>query len=198
MYATFIHIPKTAGTSQISVINQYDHIKIYDYLDEQIKDIDINSFTWTFVRNPFDRLASIMGAWRWKNVNKTLHQILNLAELGFEMNWKLPVLPKKITLTNNYQESDISILYHLMPMYLLIDNVKQKNINIDYIGRYENIINDWNFIKQKINISDDLPRLNYSKHLPYQKYFNRKKFIDRAISLYKQDFIDFNYSTNII
>jgi hypothetical protein len=198
MYATFIHIPKTAGTSQISVINQYDHIKIYDYLDEQIKDIDINSFKWTFVRNPFDRLASIIGAWRWKNVNKTLHQILNLAELGFEMNWKLPVLPKKIRLTNNYQESDISILYHLMPMYLLIDNIKQNNINIDYIGRYENIINDWNFIKQKINISDDLPRLNYSKHLPYQKYFNRKKFIDRAISLYKQDFIDFNYSTNII
>lgn len=66
---------------------------------------------------------------------------------------------------------------------------------VNYIGRFENIINDWNIIKKYINIADDLPILNKSNHYPHQKYFNKKKFIDRTIDLYKQDFLQFNYST---
>jgi type I site-specific restriction endonuclease len=197
MSATFIHIPKTGGTSQISVLKKYN-IKIYDYLDSKIADINEHDFKWTFVRNPFDRLASTIGAWRWKNINKTISQILDLAELGSIINWKLPLFSKEIRSTDYYQNSDMSILYHIMPMHVIINKIKEhNNININYIARFENIDNDWNFIKEKINISDDLPRLNYSKHRPYQKYFNRKKFIDRVVSLYKQDFIDFNYPTNI-
>lgn len=196
MNGLFCHIPKTAGTSQISIINKYNHLKILHHpLYNNLTDIDPNDyFKWTFVRNPLDRLASVIGAWRYKTIKRNLNDILNLAELGCDLNWELPKLPHNVTNKDIYKNTDFDILQHIIPMSTILNNIKNNNnITIDYIGKFENINYDWNFIKNQINILDNLPNLNKSNHYPYQKYFNRKKFIDRAVSIYKEDFINFDY-----
>lgn len=198
MNGVFFHIFKTAGTSQISVIKKYNHLKVCDIYDPKLNINYHNYFKWTFIRNPFDRLVSVVGAWNWKNIHKSLSQILDLAELGTMMKWELPIPTKEVRQTDLYQNTDMAIMQHIIPMSTVLDRIKKlNNTNVDYIGRFENIDDDWNYIKDKINISDDLPKLNSSKHYPYQKYFNRQKFIDRAADLYKEDFINFNYSTSI-
>lgn len=194
----FFHIAKTSGTSQISILNKYNHIiisNLYFHTSDIIPENINTLFKWTIVRNPFDRLISVMSAWRWKNINRTLTQLLDLAELGDTIGWNLPSFTKEVEKSNLFQNTDMAIMAHLKPMHILIDNLKSQNIELDFIGRYEYINVSWKYIKKKINIDDDMPRLNISKHKPYQSYFLKKKIIDRVISLYKKDFEYFNYQT---
>lgn len=200
MNGVFFHIAKTSGTSQISVINKYDHVAVNNiFFDQQEILIDTgNTFKWSFVRNPFDRLASVIGAWRWKNINKSIQQILDLVELGHELDWNLPQYPDNIKHTDMFQNTDMAILQHLKPMHKLIEYLSANNINLDFIGKFENLETDWQMIKNKLNIPESLPHLNQSKHYPYQKYFKKQKIIDKTINLYKKDFEYFNYKKEII
>lgn len=200
MNGIFFHIAKTSGTSQISVIKKYDHIAVNNiFFDnkQEIVTIKDHIFKWCFVRNPFDRLASIIGAWRWKKINKTIPQILNLVELGYELDWNLPQYPNSIKYSDLFQDTDMAILQHLKPMYKLIDYLSEYNINLDFIGKFENLETDWQIVKNKLNISESLPHLNQSKHYPYQRYFKKQKIIDKTINLYKKDFEYFNYTKGI-
>jgi hypothetical protein len=207
MKGIFFHIPKTAGTSQIAIVNKYDFLQCYNrqgYHDiKSVKRININNiFTWTIVRNPLDRLASILGAWRWKNIHKEMNNILDLVELGHKLDWKLSdmfnVVSQDIQKTDLWQRTDMAIMLHLVPLHVCVDRW-QKDINrsLDFIGKFETIQQDWEFIKDKICIDDDLPLLNKSEHYPYQKYFKRKALLDRAIEFYEEDFNRFNYYKGI-
>lgn len=200
MKGTFFHIAKTAGTSQIHILKKYNYITIsnlyFNNTETMSSDIN-NQFKWTIVRNPFERLISVMAAWEWKHVNRTLTQLLDLVELGYLIDWKIPNSTPEIEKLDLWQNTDMAILTHLKPMYTIIDNINSKNIKIDFIGRYEYLNISWKYIKKKLKIYEDLPKLNYSNHKLYRSYFTRKKFLDRTIELYKKDFEYFNYSTQI-
>ena len=205
MNGLFFHIPKTAGSSQISIINQYKHLKCYNtegYFESNTKIEWKEYFSWTMVRNPYDKLASILGAWKWKTIHKSMNDILNLVELGYKLEWKLSDIVQSIDpdiqASDLWQQTDMAILTHLVPMNVYVEKwKKQTNKSLDFIGRFENLQEDWKFIKQKICIDDDLPILNKSEHKPYQKYFVKQKIRDRAIELYKEDFNLFNYSKEL-
>lgn len=197
MHGIFFHIAKTSGTSQIAIINKYDHITINNIFFDEQNTIDDSAFKWAFVRNPFDRLASIIGAWKWKKINKNITQILDLAELGKQLDWNLQQYPADIKPTDLFQNTDMAILQHLKPMHKLIDYLSDYNIHLNFVGRFETLHDDWQFVKTKLNITDKLPHLNRSNHYPYQKYFVKQKIIDRTIDLYKKDFEYFNYKKGI-
>ena len=206
MNGLFFHIAKTAGTSQVHVIDKYDHLQCYNsdgYYDHGDKIKFDEYFSWTIVRNPFDRLASVLGAWRWKNVHKEMNDILDLVELGSKLNWKLSemfnVVSQDIQRSDLWQETDMAILCHLVPMSLYIQSWdKAINKKLDFVGRFENLTEDWKFIQEKVCITDKLMLLNKSEHKSYQKYFNRKRIADRAIQLYEEDFNNFKYHKGII
>jgi hypothetical protein len=138
MNGLFLHIAKTGGKSTRYIIDKYKHLsvicwhnnKLHYHNDDSPKllgecsfyDLN-NSFKWCFVRNPFDRIVSVMGAWNHKGINKTFEDILTLAEIGNYLDWNLPPFPLFVKRINNYQRSDFAIIDHLKPMNLAI----QKN-----------------------------------------------------------------------
>lgn len=203
MKGIFFHIAKTSGTSQIAIIKKYDHITIHNgFFDQpEIYNIhnrfDYTAFKWCFVRNPFDRLASIIGAWKWKNIDKNITQLLDLAELGHNMDWNLPLYPKHLRPTDLFQNTDMAVLQHIKPMHKIIDSLLDNNIELDFIGHFETLHQDWSFIQKKLDISDELPHLNKSRHKPYKAYFLQQHIIDRTIELYRKDFEYFNYKKGI-
>jgi hypothetical protein len=64
---------------------------------------------------------------------------------------------------------------------------------LDFIGRFENIKEDWEFISKNINFSGCLPFENRGKHLNYKKYYSEKtkKIIE---TLYKKDIELYSYN----
>lgn len=214
MNGLFLHIAKTGGKSTRYIIDKHKHLSVVDWHNGQLhhqKDslpnfLDScnfyelnNSFKWCFVRNPFDRIVSVMAAWNYKGINKTFEDIVSLAEIGLYLGWKLPYFPLPIKRTEQYQRSDFAIIDHLKPMHQKIQKIRETyNISLDFIGRYENIKNDWAFIKTKINIDNDLPHLNKSSHKHYSEYYTTTKVINKVINIYELDFDFFNYSKELI
>ena len=65
-------------------------------------------------------------------------------------------------------------------------------LTVDFIGRFENLQNDVNVIKNKLIIEGSIPHLVKSNHTHYKDYYNdkTKKMIAEA---YAKDVEFFNY-----
>ncbi len=62
---------------------------------------------------------------------------------------------------------------------------------VDFIGRYENINEDFSYICEKINIPEPiLPHVNKFDHDNYMNYYT-KEMIDEVNSFNEEDFIKF-------
>jgi hypothetical protein len=68
-----------------------------------------------------------------------------------------------------------------------------KGIKMDFIGRFENLQDDFNIIARKLGIDEiELPHLRKSQRKSFEDYYCKEslKIINR---LYKQDFDVFGY-----
>lgn len=199
----FFHIAKAAGTSQIEVVNKYKHLMLFDtsswiqYLDKY-PDANINNiFTWTFTRHPFDRIASIYGAWQLKEKQVTIKDILNLAMLGQALNWKITEsfhVSNDIIASELWQKTDMNILEHLIPCHKYIDTWERILSNkLNFIGQFENLQTHWEYVCGNVDILDRLPNKNKSTHRKWSSYLEDKKLKDLAYEIYKEDFIRYGY-----
>ena len=65
---------------------------------------------------------------------------------------------------------------------------------VDFIGRFENLKNDFQFICEKIGVTADLPFVNKSEHKEYQYYYNDetreivRRWFENDINLFKYNF----------
>jgi hypothetical protein len=76
--------------------------------------------------------------------------------------------------------------------------VDSDEIVVDYVGRYENLLEAWGFLRDKLNIGSrhrdmELPRLNVSEREDYRIYY-KDKDIERVYDLYKKDIELFKYN----
>lgn len=131
-------------------------------------------FKFSFVRNPWDRFIS-MSFFHYKALqrNSAAAQQL-LLELA-----KLPEhkLPKQ---------------YRSQSTYLY---AQDGSCPIDYIGKFENLQNDFNVICEKIGLpKSDLQRVNSSKHDDYLNYYQSNNLAQRIRKKYASDIINFEYS----
>jgi len=150
----YIEIPKT-GTTTISTAlkSDYDlatwrHRTFLQYRDEYPVKAK-KYFKFSFVRNPWDRLVS------------QFH--FNRGKFGME----------------NYSFRD-----HVQAFYddrvvgrggahlaWLVD--ENNNMAVDFVGRFENLQEDFNIICDKIGIpQQELPRKNATKHKHYTEYYD--------------------------
>lgn len=199
----FCHIAKTAGTSQIEIINKYNDLIVLDlrtwirYLDTNPNANVDNIFLWSFTRHPLDRIVSIYGAWQHKGRNMPLEYILQLAKLGESLDWKIAETfnaSYEIIESNFWQESDMAILQHLVPSYIRIERCEEVlNKKMDFVGKFENLENDWEYVCSQLNINDKLPKRNQSSHKTWAEYFQDTDLRNLAYKIYKQDFIQFKY-----
>jgi len=181
-----IHITKTAGTSLIHSntfkrSNKSKGVKKHYFSKEIIKIIDQEhwdkAFKFTFVRNPWDRLYSL---YRFKlRKNK-----ISSEEQGntFGMWLKNTV---SIMNTAPYEKSKPQVDW-------LRDF--NNNIDIDFIGRFEELESDVKKLSKILDIKIDLPHIN--QNLPIIHY--SKAYDDELENLvrihYKEDIDLFNYN----
>lgn len=173
----FIHVPKVAGTSIQNFLmdmdgsekNPFSKTKHLTYKEFILKckfrmrwDI-INYKYFAFVRNPWDRFSS-------------LHRYLVK-----EHSHRFPVPGSVNEMAEALEDREpwIEGLYSIKPQSEFIEK------NFFFIGRYEKIERDFNYLKKKLFLPDiELNRFNgtSNNNIDYRVYYN-----DRAASIIEKN-----------
>ena len=193
----FVHIPKTAGSSIFQALRQYNDAPDTDenrHLDLEtickryahLGNLSGNPafeegnrshstpgrsgkfFKFAFVRNPWDRIVSM---YFYRLQNREIPR--DLSFFDFVINRK------------NYPFG-----LHREQVKLLADDNGQ--IAMDFIGRFENLREDWVEVQNRIDVKADLPRLKQTSHNHYRHYYNRE-IIDEVARMYPKDIDFFGY-----
>lgn len=154
----FVEVPKTGSTSIRSIIGAppIPHLNICQIRASMAQSPDLFNtyFKFGFVRNPWDRTVSLYN-------RKEGLQLRN--QISFEqfVDW--------------IQFSSATCI-HPMPHRYQFDWFVDPhgNLLLDYIGKFENIDKDWEYIRSRIGINAPLPHANRnpanSRH--YSEYYN--------------------------
>ena len=181
----FVHIPKTGGVSIAKALFgnlAAGHCTVSDHRFFFGDDAYDSMFTFAFVRNPYDRLVSAYDFLRqggmtkrdrkWSEKNLTQYGSVN----EFVEAW--------------IRTENVDSWVHFRRQ---ADFVKGKHpIDVDFIGKTENIKKDFKKVSAKIGHYKELPHLNKSGKNKYFERLNKKskKIINKK---YKKDFELFSY-----
>ena len=163
----FVHIPKCAGSSMYSqYYTTYGHglrKKTFKYFKDS-SERKTPHFSFTFSRNPWDRLVSAYNYLsRGGSSSKDLKDYRRL--FYTHKNFKTAVL--------NWHESYFDQI-HFKPQWEWIcdDN---KNVIVDFVGRFENLQHDFNTVCDKIGVPrKKLPHKNKTNHKHYTEYYDEE------------------------
>ena len=191
----FVHVQKTGGMSIKKALSTIDGCVETNYHDF-VSNLDNPEkfFKFSFVRNPFDRIVSWYNMGIKKNINSKL--------VGYDNTFWEYLLENStnfsefLNCTEKIMEyKDIGKPYFKSISFNQLDYFKDINGNIimDYIGRFENIKDDFDKICNLLNINNlELPHINKFQHDDYRSYYTTKD-IDKVTSLYSEDLKYFNY-----
>lgn len=190
----FFHIPKVATSSiveSISGVGAQDDYMVHTIAKavNSLTETEENYYKFSFVRNPFERLVSCYES-KYHEDRKHLKVLTYLTydyyllgymkkDKGFEhFVHKVCKLPDG--LRDLHVKSQYRILYD-----------RKGRLRVDYIGKYEKLINDYKIIEEKFDV-EPLPHFNKSKHRDWKDYYT----LDTAqlvYRTYKLDFEKFGY-----
>lgn len=167
--ALFIHIPKTGGASMSKapfILKQGTPDQ--PPTTEFIKGLP---FRFSFVRDPYQRIASAILNLGWATPETFTDFVRGLPD-KFKGGLKTAKEQQLWTMTR----------------YLYFDG----KLEVDFLGRFESLKDDWNTVCKMIKFDYELPHLNKSNHKGYDKYYTpeTREIITR---LYSEDFDNFNY-----
>jgi len=181
----YIHIPKTAGSSigtSLFATSTPGHWTAETYLwTNRIKFKKYYKFT--VVRNPWDRLASAYFYLKAGGKNKSDSEWAknNLSEFkSFEDFIK----------TGLHQKHIIGWV-HFKPQYKFLE-LTNKKIGLDYIGRFENLQEDFNTIANHLEVKAVLPHTNQSERPSYKDLYSQET-IRIVANIYQKDISLFDY-----
>ena len=219
----FISIPKTAGRSIRNVLapfsdiigtcsfnNKFDPLRHHTLSKELKIEFDKQKYNWddyfkfSFVRNPWDRVVSYS-----QYINKISK--LYKTKIGkFKKDIKLEEKNQGIKSIATLKKWELLINRPWGNEYIkfakfwgrrliqqgsqssyIMDN--ENKLMIDFVGRFENLQEDFDLICQKINLPlQNLPHLNKTNHKHYTSFFDEKS--SQIIrDKFKDDVENFNY-----
>ncbi len=162
----FVRVAKTASTSIIKLIPElqrccsnwkYDcnHIPVWHLKENLDKNIIDTYFKFAFVRNPFERMVSVVKyANRWHR-NRGTNMHFEFKEFVSSFNNK-----SNPTHLENVQSSKYGSQYDFTR-------------GCDFIGKFENLQEDFNIICDKIGIPrQQLSHKNATNHKHYTEYYD--------------------------
>ena len=166
---------------------KHGHLKFLDYEKFVLENGEYNDYIkFSFVRNPYDLVVSqfYYAARKDGNVDNRISTFKKFCH-------------KQIRKKEIYQSEFLKT----QTEYLRDSN---GNINLDFIGKIENFLNDWEFLRKlcptlpKYTVTE--PKLNKSKKKPkFPTYhFYDKELQEFIYKTFEDDFNNFNYSKEII
>lgn len=183
----FIHIYKNAGTSINGALlpftssipflpvllskfrirlRQSQPYESHIHTSELIKKLGEERFksyySFAFIRNPWDWQVSLYSFMLKDKTHRQHNLISDFKEFEEYIEWRCR---KEI----RYQKD-----------FIYNDDGK---LLVNFVGRYENLEDDFRTVCSEIGVSRKLPKLNVSDKKPYQEYYNRK-----TIALVKEAF----------
>jgi len=185
----FVQIPKVAGVSISNSLFGYHtggHVTIPEYqLVFNRKEFD-SFFKFTFVRNPWDRLLSAFlylknggrnkGDYQWAEKYLLAYNSFN----DFVMEW--------------VNERNITKGIHFKPQYRFLTTPNNLKPEVDFIGFFENIVDDYQYIRNVLRFGEELKYENKTKGKTndYRLYYNDKT-IEIVSKVYRDDIELFGY-----
>jgi|TARA_B110000014_G_scaffold216963_1_gene171305 hypothetical protein len=183
----FIHIPKTAGISLMKSIfgdvtlESHRSVSFYKQVfGNRYSDF----FTFTIVRNPWDRLYSAYKFLQKGGINihdKNAFDIHLSIYKDFE-DFVLNGLNKKIMWE----------ITHLIPQYEFVCDENGKII-VDYVGKFENLNKSLDDIKKILKSDFELEHHNKTNKKDYKDIYTTE-MIEKVHQIYQKDIDIFEYS----
>ena len=182
----YIPVNKTGCTSMRVVVQNHSMICIHRHKASPLteksfirrceidNDIWQASFKYGIVRNPFDRVVS---GWKDKIKNKCFKEFVVEDLSRFDVN------------NNTFDKYTNFIVHHFSALL----NSKYYMKELNFIGRFENLQNDFNTICDKIGIpKQQLPHENKTIHKHYTEYYDdeTRQIVEQ---LYAKDIEYFGY-----
>ena len=136
-------------------------------------------FVFTFVRNPWDRLVSMYKYLKDIEIPNAKKQNQNYISELDEISFEEYIIREDIWKPKTF--------------YSMLKNEDDK-IDLDFIGKFENLNYDFNKLLKKLNIEDiKLSHKNRSKHKHYTEYYTLET-MQIVEDMYKDDIMYFNYT----
>ncbi|MDR8390244.1 sulfotransferase family protein [Aliifodinibius sp. S!AR15-10] len=161
-----------------------------DFLSKKYNDY----YVFTFVRNPLSRLVSCYEDKVVSSYNE---------EYPYNYFRKFYSYNKIIDLNKKMSFEEFVYAIHVIPQHMADRHFKAqanilKNEKIDFIGKFENINEDWKKLSDKFDLHPELFHVNKRKKKKknYKKYYHSKEILDIVWSLYKDDFKFFDYKNS--
>jgi len=182
----FVHITKTAGSSITKALGENDegnpHRNIFDYINKVGENKIKNYFTFAFVRNPWDRMVSEyhyqIQRKDGKQIDMSFEEYLrngHINQVGNQLDWiSLPTWEWDNGLGEYIFKPNVTITL------------------VDFVGKYETLEKDMEYVFKKLHIKGSIPHFNKSIHEDYRKYYN-KNTKDIVARLHERDIEYFGY-----
>ena len=154
----FVEVPKTGSTSIRTIIGHphKPHLNIWQIANEIERDKFHSYFKFGFVRNPWDRAVSLYER-----------------KEGLQMKSKL-----SFDQFIEWMKFASCTCIHPVPHRYQFDWFVNPNgdVIVDFIGKYENLLDDWNKISAKLGINSELPKTNVNPERirDYTEYYSDK------------------------
>lgn len=185
--AIYFRITKTASSSILINLRKYD--KLEKIPDEEYGKKYEDYFKFTFVRNPFDRLAS---AYRHLILRHSVGTIYK--NKGIYKNMPFDEFVK---ILENIPLKHLDI--HFKPQYTFLEKIgdfqriKPPKNNI-FIGRFENLQEDYNKVCEIIGLPKEILPCENSTGDKTDYSIYDKEITKKVIRIYEKDFDLFGYS----
>lgn len=189
----YIAVPKTATSSMHSALGEHtghpepaEHHMAYEKALERYPHIE-NYFSFGFVRNPWAKMVSTY-------YDFTLHRG---RQYSAKVRMEHPLLSEFADFEDfciNLKNSDWCMDIFFVPQTWLVTD--ENDTPLDFIGRYENLEEDFRFVCEKIGFGNrNLEKYNVGKHnnKDYRAHFKSDKAIHAIGDLFASDVRMFGY-----
>lgn len=185
MGCIFVHIPKCAGvsiTKSLFGCLAGGHTSVEEYLYHYGSKEFAQRFTFTIVRNPYDRIASAYSF--------LLRGGMNQADTAFSMQHLSDTEDFNDFVQRKLRNSSVFWYWHFRPQMWYLRDPRTGGVGVDYVGRVETIQSDFDFISSRLGSNGSLENLNSSRSTSYPMDECSRQII---ADLYREDFRMLSY-----